>query len=177
MNIMKLLEYLQEIVETGSKFPLSRKVSVNKKEMIDVITQIIDELPDEFRKAQRIISDKEKILNNAIKEADAIRERNLQNIREEVEKHDITKEAEEKAQCIIISAKKEAEEIKLASIEYAYNLLKKLDEQIEIRKNETGNRIKKDMEQFDMDIENDFKAISDVISENIDELKRSSNKH
>lgn len=171
MNIMKLLEYLQEIVETGSKFPLSRKVSVNKKEMTDVINQIMDELPDEFRKAQKIISDRDKIISDAIKEADVIRERNLENLREEVEKHDITKEAEEKAQHIILSAKKEAEDMKLASVEYAYNLLKKLDGQIQIRKNETANRIRKDMQQFDMDIENDFKAISNVITENIDELK------
>lgn len=171
MNIMKLLEYMQEIVETGSKLPLSRKVSINKKEMTDVINQIMDELPDEFKKAQKLINDREKIISDALKEADAIRERNLKNIREEVEKHDITKEAEEKAQSIIISAKKEAEEIKLASIEYAYKLLTKLDEQIEIRKNETVNRIKKDMEQFDMDIENDFKSIRDIITENIDELK------
>ncbi|MFL0249894.1 ATPase [Clostridium neuense] len=171
MNIMKLLEYMQEIVETGSKLPLSRKVSINKKEMTDVINQIMDELPDEFKKAQKLINDREKIISDALKEADAIRERNLKNIREEVEKHDITKEAEEKAQSIIISAKKEAEDIKLASIEYAYKLLTKLDEQIEIRKNETVNRIKKDMEQFDMDIENDFKSIRDIITENIDELK------
>lgn len=172
MNIMKLLEYLQEIVETGSKLPLSRKVSVNKKEMTDVIAQIMDELPDEFKKAQWVISEKEKIISDAIKEADAIRERNLKNIREEVEKHDITKEAEEKAQLIINSAKQEAEEIKLASIEYSYNLLVKLDEQIEIRKNETTGRIKNDMEQFDMDIENDFKSIRSIISQNIDELKK-----
>lgn len=171
MNIIKLLEYLQEIVETGGKLPLSRKVSVNKKEMTDVINQIMDELPDEFRKAQKIIRDRDRIINDAIKEADVIRERNLENLREEVEKHDITKEAEEKAQRIILSAKKEAEDMKLASIEYAYNLLKKLDGQIQVRKSETTNRIKKDMQQFDMDIENDFKAISNVISENIDELK------
>lgn len=171
MNIIKLLEYLQEIVETGNKLPLSRKVSVNKKEMTDVINQIMDELPDEFRKAQKIIRDRDKIISDAIKEADIIRERNLENLREEVEKHDITKEAEEKAQRIILSAKKEAEDMKLASIEYAYNLLKKLDGQIQIRKSETTNRIRKDMQQFDMDIENDFKAISNVISENIDELK------
>lgn len=171
MNIMKLLEYMQEIVETGSKLPLSRKVSINKKEMTDVITQIMDELPDEFKKAQNIISDRDKIISDAVKEADAIRERSLRNLKEEVEKHDIKKEAEEKAQNIIISAKKEAEEIKLASIEYAYKLLTKLDEQIETKKNETANRIKKDMEQFDMDIENDFKSIKAVISENIEELK------
>lgn len=171
MNIIKLLEYLHEIVETGNKLPLSRKVSVNKKEMTDVINQIMDELPDEFRKAQKIIRDRDKIISDAIKEADVIRERNLENLREEVEKHDITKEAEEKAQRIILSAKKEAEDMKLASIEYAYNLLKKLDGQIQIRKSETTNRIRKDMQQFDMDIENDFKTISNIISENIDELK------
>lgn len=172
MNIMKLLEYLQEIVETGSKLPLSRKVSVNKKEMTDVITQIMDELPEEFKKSQWIISEKEKIISDAIKDAEDIRERNLKNIREEVEKHDITKQAEEKAQLIINSAKQEAEDIKLASVEYAYNLLVKLDAQLELRKNETSNRIKNDMEQFDVDIKNDFKDIRNIISENINELKK-----
>ncbi|WP_234121115.1 hypothetical protein [Clostridium hydrogenum] len=172
MNIIKLLEYLEEILDTSSKFPLSNKVVVNKKEMLDIISQIMNELPEEFKKAQWIITEKEKILNDAIKDSNAIREQNLKSIQEEVENHDITREAQEKAQNIINAAKDEANDIKIASVEYAYKLLTEVDKQIDIRRNEAIKRVKFDMEQFAMDIQNDFTGVREIISENVDELKK-----
>lgn len=172
MNVIKLLEYLEEILDTASKFPLSNKVVVNRKEMMDVITQIMNELPEEFKKAQWVMVEKDRILNDALKQAEEIREKSIQNIRDEVEKHDITMEARNRAEDLIDAAKGEAKNIKLASIEYAYKLLNDVDQQIALRKNAVINKIQSDMEQFAMDIDNDFNGIKEVISENIEELKK-----
>lgn len=51
MEIMKLLEYLQEIIETSHNLPVVGKIVVQKKEILDIIEQIIEYLPDEFKKS------------------------------------------------------------------------------------------------------------------------------
>lgn len=50
MSVIQLLEYLQEIIETGGRIPMTGKVMVDKKEALDTIEQIINALPEEFKK-------------------------------------------------------------------------------------------------------------------------------
>ena len=58
MNVIELLEYLQEIVENSPKVPMTGKAMIDKKEIIEVIDQIINYLPDEFKKAQWVMNEK-----------------------------------------------------------------------------------------------------------------------
>ena len=52
VNIVELLEYLQDLIENSPKVPISGKTMVDRKEVLDVIDQIINYLPDQFKKAQ-----------------------------------------------------------------------------------------------------------------------------
>ena len=68
VNIIELLEYLQDLVENSSKVPMSGKVMVDKREIIEVIDQIINYMPDQFKKAEWVMNERERILNEAKKE-------------------------------------------------------------------------------------------------------------
>ena len=50
-NIMDLLEYLQDMVVNSPKVPMSGKIMLDKKEVLDAIEDIINFLPDEMKKA------------------------------------------------------------------------------------------------------------------------------
>lgn len=39
VNIIELLEYLQDLVENSPKVPMSGKVMIDKREVVDVIDQ------------------------------------------------------------------------------------------------------------------------------------------
>ena len=54
VDVIKLLEYLQETIESASSIPLTGKVTINKKESLEVIDRVINCLPDEFKKAKWI---------------------------------------------------------------------------------------------------------------------------
>ena len=41
VNIIELLEYLQDIVDNSPKVPMSSKVMVDKKEIIEIVDQLI----------------------------------------------------------------------------------------------------------------------------------------
>lgn len=67
VNIIELLEYLQDLVENSPKVPMSGKVMIDKREVVDVIDQIINYMPDQFKKAEWVMNERERILNEAKK--------------------------------------------------------------------------------------------------------------
>ncbi|SMC21620.1 hypothetical protein SAMN02745134_01377 [Clostridium acidisoli DSM 12555] len=172
MNVMKLLEYLEEIVDTSSKVPVTGKVLVSKKEIIKTIDEIINQLPDEFKKAQWILNEKDKIISDALKEAEKIRQKNEQQIMRDIEGHNITKEAKMQADRIILEAEKTAREIKIASREYASNVLSGLDKEVKESSQIMLANIKNEMEKFLEGYQEKVCDVGIVIKENIKELKK-----
>lgn len=172
MNVMKLLEYLSDIIETSTKLPMTGKVVINKKEICEVINDIISALPDELKKAEWIINEKDRILSDALKEADIIRRRNAQTIMKEIEKHDITREAKKNAEEIIASAQNTAKDIRIGSRDYADNVLKELDKEIKEISDVMLSNIKVEMEKFLVNYQKKVKFTRDTIKENINEVKK-----
>lgn len=172
MNVMKLLEYLSDIIETSTKLPMTGKSVVNKKEVCEVINDIISALPDELKKAQWILSEKDRIINDALKEAEIIRQKNSQNMLREIENHNITKEAKIKADEIIASAQKTAKEIRLGSKEYAENILNNLDREIKQYNGEMLTNIKAEMEQFLKNYQSTINSTSNNVRDNLKEIKK-----
>ena len=105
VNIVELLEYLQDIVENAPKVPISGKTMIDRKDVLEVIDQIINYLPDEFKKARWIVNERDRILGEAKKEYDSVKEETMEMMRQNVENHDIVKEAKLRAQEIVASAK------------------------------------------------------------------------
>ena len=50
MDAIKLLEYLQEIMDTSARVPMTGKVMVNKKEIQEVLDKIVNCLPSELKR-------------------------------------------------------------------------------------------------------------------------------
>lgn len=172
MEVSKLLEYLQDIVDTSSKVPMTGKVVVSKKEVMDIIDQIYCSLPDELKKAQWIMSEKDRIINDALKEAEIVRQKNSQNLLKEIENHSITKEAKVRADEIIATAQKTAKEIRLGSKEYAANILSNLDAEVKEYNEDMLTNIKTEMEKFLRNYQTTVNTTSNNIRENIKEIKK-----
>ena len=126
VNIIELLEYLQDLVENSSKVPMSGKVMIDKKEIIEVIDQIINYMPDQFKKAEWVMNERERILDEAKKEYDSVRKDTMTMMKQNVEKHDIVKEAKIRAEEIITSAQRDAKAIRLGSRDYSDEILNQL---------------------------------------------------
>lgn len=171
MNVIKLLEYLADIVDTSSKVPFSGKTMINKKEVLDILTQIMSELPEELKKSQWILNEKDRILNDSIKEAEAIKQKNLKAMRMQIDKHSITLEAEKKARKMVEDAEKEAREIKLSALHYTSDLLSQLDSELEARENKFNEQMQVESQKFAIDIKNNFSKMREIIKKNMEELR------
>lgn len=128
MEIFTLLENLEELVESGTKVPLSSKVLVDKDELAEILEEIRMKLPDELKQAKWVKEERQRIIMDAKKEADQIVKETETKIISLVDDHEITRQALAQKEEIIESADKVAREITTGTREYADALLERLEE-------------------------------------------------
>jgi len=171
MDVIKLLEYLQEIIEGSSKIPVTGKAVINKREILDIIDQIINHLPDEFKKSQWICDEKERILVDAKKQAKIFEEETIDKIRRRVEKQDLVKEAQTRAEEIIAAAQRDAKIMRLGAKDYADEILSQLDKEIDVKGQQMLHKIKSDVQTFLISLQEEVTDTTASIRENVKELR------
>ena len=171
VNIIELLEYLQDLVDNSPKVPMSGKVMLDKKEILEVIDQIINYLPDQFKKAQWVMNERERILSEAKKEYDSVKNETMTMMRQNVENHDIVREAKIRGQEIIASAQRDAKAIRLGSRDYSDEILTQLDKEIENQKINLIKSLQSSFESMAQDLDSTLTGACDVIKENVKELR------
>jgi vacuolar-type H+-ATPase subunit H len=171
MEVIKLLEYLQEIFETSSKVPVTGKILVDKKEVMSIVDQILNYLPDEFKKAQWVVEEKERILGEAIDEASTMKKESIDMLKKQIENHDITKEAKVRAEEVIASAQRDAKSMRLGARDYADEILCQLEKEISEKGQAMVVNVKKQLEHFVVSLSEEVTTDLDTIRENIKELR------
>ena len=174
-QVIEILDYLRDIVEGASKVPITGKVVVDRKEVLELLDQVINCLPDEIKKAQWVLGEKERILAEARKENESVKQETYEMMKKRIENHNIVKEAELRAQEIIANAQRQAKTIRLGSREYAdeicNEILSQLENEITNKREEFLNHMKNNMEKFAIDFTEDLDKATGEIRSNIKELR------
>lgn len=130
MDVLKLLDEIEDIIEGSSTLPFAGKAIVDKGEILDIIKEIRIKLPDEIKQAEWIKEERHRILAEAQNEADTMVEEVKLHIEELVEQDEITKLAHERAEEITTKAQNNAKEIRIGAREYADRLLKGVEDNL-----------------------------------------------
>jgi len=142
MDILNLIDRLEELFNESRSVWLTRKVLVNEDRMLDLIDQMRVSIPDEIKKAQQIINQKDRILAQANESANRTislaQEKSLQM----VDRDTIVKSAQVRADEIIAKAKEDVELIKKEADEYAQNTLVNLELKVDRILTEIRNGIR-----------------------------------
>lgn len=170
-NIMELLEYLQDLINDSPKVPMSGKAMVDKREFMEVISDIMNNLPDEFKKARWVMKERDRMLAEAKQEAELLKEQSLNFARQNVENHDFVKEATIRGQEILAAAKREAKSIRVGARDYADEILSELDRELEKRKMELIRSLQVSFEDTAKEIDENLTKACSVVKENIRELR------
>lgn len=105
MDILKLIDEIEDIIEESSKVPFSRKVMIDSEDIIEIIQEIRMKLPDEVQQASFIKDERERIIGEAKREAQEL----LNSATSESEK--LIKESKTKSNEIIKDAEQKSKEI------------------------------------------------------------------
>jgi len=111
-RIEQIIDEIEEYIESCKFQPLSStKIVVNKEELDEYIAELRRRTPEEIRRYQKIISNKEAILADAQAKADQIIAQAQIQTNELVSEHQIMQQAYAQANEVVMIATKQAQEI------------------------------------------------------------------
>jgi len=128
MEVLNSLEKAEDLIEKG--WNIFGASMVNKNEILDLLKEIRVKLPDEVKQAKWIKEERQRILLEAQKEAEMIVKEAENRIVSMVDENEITRKAYEQANETIINAQKTSREIKQNALEYADDVIAKVEENL-----------------------------------------------
>lgn len=151
-RIEQIIEEIEEYVESCKYQPLSTtKIVVNKEELEELLRELRLKTPDEIKRYQKIISNKDAILADAQNKADAIIAEAQAKAREMVEQSEVMQSAyaqanetvnnaNQQAQEILDAATNDANSIRLGAIGYTDDMLANLSNIMTTALNDAGEK-------------------------------------
>ncbi len=111
-KIEQLIDEIEEYIDGCKYQPLSSsKIIVNKEEIDELLRELRMKTPEEIKRYQKIISNKEAILNDARAKAEALINEATVHTNELISEHEIMRQAYEQANEVVTMASKQAQEI------------------------------------------------------------------
>jgi F0F1-type ATP synthase membrane subunit b/b' len=118
MDITARLAHLDEMVREAKAMPLSSSVLVNRDEVLELIGEMQEALPDEIKQARWIVKDREDLLAKARVDAESIVER-ARNEQLNMARHEeVLSRAAEESQRVLAEADEQARSMRREAEEY-----------------------------------------------------------
>lgn len=174
-RIEQIIEEIEDYIDTckGPLLGSADKIIVNRERMEELLRELRMKTPEEIKRYQKVLANKDAILADAQQKAEAIiAQANIQN-QELVNEHEIMQQAYEQAnqviematnqaQDILDNATRDANEIRLGAIQYTDDMLANLQDMVRNLVESSNSRYEAMMKNFQ-----DFYS---VITSNREEL-------
>jgi F0F1-type ATP synthase membrane subunit b/b' len=142
MDILHLVDRLEELFNESRSVPFTHSVIVDEDRMLDLIDQMRVSIPEEIKKSQQLLSQRDRVMAQAQEEAN----RTLALAREKgeqlLERDSIVQSAQARADQIINQAQMEVQATKSEADEYVLSTLSKLEIELERSLNQVRNGIR-----------------------------------
>ena len=107
-DVEALLRQAYEMIDTARPAPLSTQVKIDRDDLLDLLDQAIDRLPDEIRAARWLLKDRDEFLARTQREADDILAAARSQAERMVQRSEVVKSAEATARRMVEVARAEA---------------------------------------------------------------------
>jgi vacuolar-type H+-ATPase subunit H len=111
-DVEALLRRVHELVDSARPAALSTQVKVDREEVLDLLDQAIERLPDEVRAARWLMKDRDEFLERTQREADDILAAARGQAERMVQRSEVLKAADAKARRIVEQAREEASRLR-----------------------------------------------------------------
>lgn len=117
-DVEAVLLRVRELVDAGRSMPMSASVLVNRDELLTLLDEAIDELPEELRHARWLLKEREEFLAQARRDADTLVEAARARAEHMVERTEIVREARRTAQSVVDDAAATARRLRHEAEDY-----------------------------------------------------------
>lgn len=142
MDILQLIDRLEELFNESKSIPLTRNVMVDEDRMLDIIDQMRIAIPEEVKKAQQLLGQRDRVLAQAQEEANRTLELARQKADQLTAKEIIVQEAQRRADLILNQARTDAENIRMDADDYVMKSLTQLQAELERITNQVVNGLR-----------------------------------
>mgnify|MGYP001765265944 FL=1 len=130
MDILHLVDRLEELFNNSKPIPLTRNVVVDENTFMDIIDQMRISIPDDIKKAQQIINQKERILAQAQEEANRTVALAREKSERMIEKNELYLSAQNKVAQIEENARRTALQTQIEADRYVIDTLTRLEDEL-----------------------------------------------
>lgn len=131
MDILKLVDRLEEILNQSRPIPFTKNVIVDEDTLLDLIDQMRVVIPDEIRKAEQILAQRDRLLAQAQEEAN----RTLAIAREKsdqmLERDALVQAAQSRADQVNVQMRDDIEKERREADEYVLQTLTRLEVELD----------------------------------------------
>lgn len=141
MDILELVDRLEDLFNESHSVPFTHSVVVDEDRMLDIIDQMRASIPDQIKKAEQIINQKDRFLAQAQEEASRITSLAREKRAKALTQEEVVQEAAQKADELINEAKLERERLQRETDEYIIASLQEFQNQLALMMKQVENGI------------------------------------
>lgn len=139
-NIEELIGNLYDLIQDARSMPLAAdKCIVERDAVLDMLDEIIAQLPGELKQSRTIVESRNELINQARKEAETVVRQAQEQAKQLVTSEAIYLQAKEQAAQILAQAQERANQIRKAGNEYMYEALRRAEDTVAESLNEIRN--------------------------------------
>lgn len=143
MDILHLVDRLEELFNESRPIPLTHSVIVDEDRMLEIIDQMRISIPEEVKKAQQVLAQRDRVLAQAQEEANRTVKIAKEKGDEIISRDAIVDGAQGRAEQIIAQARADAEALRLEADDYIIEALGALEAELTRLLNQARNGIAK----------------------------------
>jgi len=143
MDILHLVDRLEEIFNAGRPLPVFHRMLVDEDRVLEIIDQMRVSIPDEVKRAQQVLDQRDRIMAKAQEEAARTVQLAKEKADQLVDRESLVGQAQGRADQIIANAKADADAIRAEADDYALESLVKLETELGRLLNQVRNGITK----------------------------------
>ncbi|NPV57854.1 MAG: hypothetical protein HPY76_14455 [Anaerolineae bacterium] len=142
MDILHLVDRLEELFNESRSIPFTHNVIVDEDRMLDIIDQMRVSIPDEIKKAQQLMVQKDRVIAQAKEESDRIIQLSKEKGDELINRESIVQAAQSRADQLIAQSRLEAEKTRQEADEYVLQVLSSLEIELDRVLNQVRNGVR-----------------------------------
>lgn len=130
-DILSLLNEVEEIVDNGTKIPMTGKVLVDDSVIFELLDKVRAALPEELTNAKWVLKERQRILDEAEAEAQKLMEKGKTYVDKMAIENEVVIQAQIYGEDIVKQAQTFAREVKTGAVQYADEMLQHVEKSLQ----------------------------------------------
>ncbi|MBM7867032.1 ATPase [Heliobacterium gestii] len=126
-SVLRILDELEELIETSTRIPITGKVLVDDHVLLDFLDRIRTGLPEELRQAKWLTKERQRVIQEAEAECQQMIEETKVYVAKLAGETEIVRLAQQKSEEILAEARRQAVELHTDARQYADDVLRQIE--------------------------------------------------